>query len=142
MRKLPFFSALILSAGFLFAISNSLAVPAKDEMDVENIKSPPRDVRDILRLVEQTKPDLAVVERAKKVIALPMPTTQDNEELNHYYKKRSLAFEDLGNVNEALKNAEIVVKQHPSTNPRLHLNDLIDLSVLENSVGKQSLAIT
>ena len=142
MRKPPLFLALILSAGILFATSNSFAVPAKDEVDVENIKSPPRDVRDILRLVEQTKPDLVVVERAKKVIALPIPTTQDNEELNHYYKRRSLAFEDLGNVNEALKNAEIVVKQHPSTNPRLHLNDLIDLSVLENSVGKQSLAIT
>ena len=142
MRKLHFFTALILSAGILFATSNSFAVPAKDEVDVENIKSPPRDVRDILRLVEQTKPDLVVVERAKKVIALPIPTTQDNEELNHYYKRRSLAFEDLGNVNEALKNAEIIVKQYPSTNPRLHLNDLIDLSVLENSVGKQSLAIT
>jgi len=142
MRKPPLFLALILAAGILFATSNSFAVPAKDEVDVENIKSPPRDVRDILRLVEQTKPDLVVVERAKKVIALPIPTTQDNEELNHYYKRRSLAFEDLGNVNEALKNAEIVVKQHPSTNPRLHLNDLIDLSVLENSVGKQSLAIT
>lgn len=132
----------LLSFGILFTSNYSLSTELKEQVDIESIKAPPRDVKDILRLVEQTKPDLAVVERAKKVIALSVPSTQDNETLNHFYKRRSVAFEDLGNVNEALKNLEIAVNQHPSTNPRLHLNDLIDLSVLENSVGKQSLAIT
>ncbi|AGG34039.1 hypothetical protein D521_1471 [beta proteobacterium CB] len=136
------FLVALLSFGILFTSNYSLSTELKEQVDIESIKAPPRDVKDILRLVDQTKPDLAVVERAKKVIALPAPSTQDNETLNHFYKRRSVAFEDLGNVNEALKNLEIAVNQHPSTNPRLHLNDLIDLSVLENSVGKQSLAIT
>ena len=143
MRKLSFFSALTLSLGILVAPSIAFPVPNKDEsdVDIQNIKAPPRDIKDILRLVEQTKPDLAIVERAKKVVATALPSSQDNEVLNHFYTRRSAAYEDLGNTSEALKNLEIAVNQHPSTNPRLHLNDLIALSVLENSVGKQSKAI-
>lgn len=144
MSKFSFFSALILSAGILLASNIALAVPSKDELDVDvqNIKAPPRDIKDILKLVEQTKPDLAIVERAKKVVATPLPTSQDNEVLNHFYTRRSAAYEDLGNTSEALKNLEIAVNQYPSTAPRLHLNDLISLSVLESSVGKQSKAIS
>jgi CHAT domain-containing protein len=143
MCKLSFFSALTLSVGILLTPSIAFSAPNRDEfdVDVQNIKAPPRDVKDILRLVEQTKPDLAIVERAKKVVAIPLPTSQDNEVLNHFYTRRSAAYEDLGNTGEALKNLEIAVNQHPSTTPRLHLNDLISLSVLESSVGKQTKAI-
>lgn len=141
MRKLVFIPSLLISFSILFFSSHSYEVSAKDEVDVENIKAPPRDVKDILKLVEQTKPDLAIVERAQKIVATPLPTSQDNEVLNHFYTRRSAAFEDLGNSGEALKNLEIAVNKYPSTNPRLHLNDLINLSVLENSAGKQSSAI-
>lgn len=142
MRKISLLPALLLVSSILFSSNPAVAVPDKDEVDIENIKAPPRDIKDILKLVEQTKPDLEVVERAKKVVATPLPISQDNEVLNHYYTRRSAAYEDLGNTSEALKNLEIAVNQYPSTNPRLHLNDLINLSVLENSVGKQSKAIT
>lgn len=118
-----------------------MAVPSADEVDIQAVKAPPRDVKDILKLVEQTKPDLAIVERAQKVVAIPMPSTQDNEVLNHFFVRRSAAYEDLGNTSEALKNLEIAVNQHPSTNPRHYLIDLIHLSVLENSAGEQTKAI-
>lgn len=134
-------SLLLCSSIFLFS-NPAIASQGKDEISIENIKAPPRDIKDILKLVEQTKPDLALVERAQKVVALPIPTSQDNEVLNHFYTRRSAAFEDLGSTGEALKNLEIAVNQYPSTNPRLHLNDLINLSVLEGSVGKQSTAIS
>lgn len=133
--------SLLLSCSISIFSSQAFAAPNKDDVDIENIKAPPRDIKDILRLVEQTKPDLAVVERAKKVVATPIPSSQDNEVLNHFYTRRSAAFEDLGNTGEALKSLEMAVNQYPSTNPRLHLNDLINLSVLENSVGQQSKAI-
>jgi CHAT domain-containing protein/tetratricopeptide (TPR) repeat protein len=133
--------SIFLAFSLAFAVGSSSAVPNKDEVDIENIKAPPRDIKDILKLLEQTKPDSAVVERAKKVVETPLPTSQDNEALNHFYTRRAAAFEDLGNTGEALKNLEIAVNQYPSTNPRLHLNDLINLSVLENSAGKQSTAI-
>jgi len=142
MRTIHFIQGLILLSSIAFTPAQSIAASEKDQVDIENIKAPPRDIKDILRLVEQTKPDLAVVERAKKIVALPTPTSQNNEELNHFYTRRAVAYEDLGNTSEALKSLEIAVNQHPSTNPRLHLNDLINLSVLENSVGQQSKAIT
>jgi len=142
MRKLSLIPLLMLCCSITLFTNSSFAVPGKDEVDVENIKAPPRDVKDILRLVEQTKPDQAVVDRAKKIVATSVPPSQDNEVLNHFYTRRSIAYEDLGNTSEALKNLEIAVSQYPSTNPRLYINDLINLSVLENSVGQVSKAIT
>ncbi len=140
MHKLTIIPSILLSCSILFAVADVFAVKDPD-IQVESIKAPPRDVGDILKLVEQTKPDLEMVERAKRVIALPIPSTQDNEELNHFYRKQSAAFEDLGNTNEALKSLEIAVNKYPSSNPRFHLEDLIALSVLENSAGKQTEAI-
>jgi CHAT domain-containing protein len=141
MRKFSIVITLMLCCSTLLGTNFSFATSTKDELNTENIKAPPRDIKDILKLVEQTKPDLAIVERAQKVVALPLPASQDNEVLNHFYTRRSAAFEDLGNTAEALKNLEIAVNKYPSTNPRLHLNDLINLSVLENSAGIQSAAI-
>lgn len=142
MRKLSLASIFLLCCSIvIIPAQSSFAAINNDEVQIENIKTPPRDVKDILRLVEQTKPDLAIVERAKKVLELPIPTSKNNDELNHYYQKRSAAFEDLGNTTEALKSLEIAVNQHPSSNPKHHLEDIINLSVLENSVGKQSTAI-
>ena len=66
MRKLSLIPLLMLCCSITLFTNSSFAVPGKDEVDVENIKAPPRDVKDILRLVEQTKPDQAVVDRAKK----------------------------------------------------------------------------
>jgi tetratricopeptide (TPR) repeat protein len=142
MRRHTLIPSFLIGCGILFFSVAALATTTKEEVDVENIKAPPRDIKDILKLVEQTKPDLAIVERAQKVVAMPLPTSQDNEVLNHFYTRRSAAFEDLGNTGEALKNLEIAVNKYPSTNPRLHLNDLINLSVLENSAGIQSAAIS
>ena len=140
MHQLRIIPATLLVCNILFATTVAFAVTAP-EIQVESIKAPPRDVGDILRLVEQTKPDLEVVARAKKVVSLPIPITQDNEELNHFYRKQSAAFEDLGNTNQALKSLDIAVNKYPSTNPRFHLEDLIALSVLEGSAGKQTEAI-
>ena len=141
MRRSSIIPMLLIVCSFLLSTNTVFAVTEKEELDIENIKAPPRDVKDILRLVEQTKPDLEVVERAKKVVATPLPVTEDNEVLNHYFTRRSAAYEDLGNTGEALRSLEVAVKKYPSTNPRLYINDLINLSVLENSAGKQSTAI-
>ena len=142
MRKFSFVITLMLCCSALFTTNFSFATSIKDDLNTENIKAPPRDIKDILKLLEQTKPDLAIIERAQKVIATPIPSSQDNEVLNHFYTRRAAAFEDLGNAGEAFKSLEIAVNQYPSSNPRLHLNDLISLSILESYVGQQSKAIT
>jgi hypothetical protein len=95
VRKLAIIPSLLLLGSILLSTNSSFATPIKDELDTESIKAPPRDVKDILRLIEQTKPDLAVVERAKRVVATPLPNSQDNEVLNHFYTRRSAALEDL-----------------------------------------------
>ena len=66
MRKFSVVIALLLCCSTLFTTNFSFATSIKDEINTENIKAPPRDIKDILRLVEQTKPDLAIIERAKK----------------------------------------------------------------------------
>jgi len=142
MRQFSIVITLMLCCSTLFTTNFSFATTIKDEINTENIKAPPRDIKDILKLVEQTKPDLAIVERAQKIVVTPLPASKDNEVLNHFYTRRSAAYEDLGNTGEALKNLETAVNQYPSTNSRLHLNDLINLSILESSVGKQSVAIS
>lgn len=141
MRKFAAIPFIFLALSLTFAMGSASAVISKDEVDIENIKAPPRDVKDILKLVEQTKPDLGVVERANKLIATPTPKTQNNEELNHYFRRRAAAFQDIGNTAEALKNVELAVNQYPSANPKFQLEDLIELAVLENSGGKVTAAI-
>ena len=142
MRKYSIIATFVFCCSTLFTTNFSFATSIKDDLNTENIKAPPRDVQDILRLVDQTKPDQSIVDRAKKVVATPLPLSQDNEVLNHFYARRSAAFEDLGNTGEALKSIEIAVNLHTSTNPRLHLSDLIKLAVLESTIGQQSKAIT
>lgn len=142
MRRFVAIQSIFLALSLGFAVGATSAVPGKDEVDIENIKAPPRDIKDILRLVEQTKPDLGVVERANKLIATPVPTNQNNEELNHYYRRLAAAFQDVGNTSEALRNVELAVNQYPSINPKFQLEDLIELAVLENSGGKVTAAIT
>jgi len=78
MRKYSIVITLMLCCSALFATKFSLATSIKDEINTENIKAPPRDIKDILKLLEQTKPDLAIIERAQKVIAAPIPSSQDN----------------------------------------------------------------
>lgn len=141
MSKFSFVIILMLCCSTPFTTNFSFATSIKDEINTENIKAPPRDIKDILKLVEQTKPDLAIVDRAQKVVAIPLPSSQDSEVLNHFYTRRAAAYEDLGNTGEAFKSLEIAVNQHPSTNPRLHLSDLVHLSILESSIGQQSKAI-
>ena len=73
MRKFSIVITLMLCCSTLLGTNFSFATSTKDELNTENIKAPPRDIKDILKLVEQTKPDLAIVERAQKLVALPLP---------------------------------------------------------------------
>ena len=121
MRRHALISSFLIGCGIFSLSAASLATTTKEEVNIENVKAPPRDIKDILRLVEQTKPDLAIVERAKKIVASPLPASQDNEVLNHFYTRRSAAFEDLGNTTEALKNLEIAVNKYPVSYTHLTL---------------------
>ena len=119
-------------------VSEVFAAPSRDEVDVENIKAPPRDVKDILRLLEQAKRDITQMEKAEKIVALPVPSTQNNEELNAFYSRRAKANQDLGKMSQAIADMRLVVDTYPSSDPQLHLSDLVNLGVYENFGGNNT----
>lgn len=110
----------------------------REDVDIQLIKPPPRNVKDILSLIEQTKPDLAQVEKARKVVALPVPSTQDSETLNAFYNRRGKAYQDLGQMNLAIADMTKVVNQYPAGDPTIQMMDLIRLSVYESIGGKNT----
>jgi CHAT domain-containing protein len=117
-----------------------IAQTANEVVDVDSIKPPPRNIKDILSLVEQTKPDLLEVEKAQKIIALPIPVSSDPVVLNHFYSRRAIAYQFLGRMNLAIADMRIAVDQYPTSDPRLHMRDLTDLGVFESLGGKNTSA--
>lgn len=64
--------AALLSALWLVPTAGlAQAKDKEDAFDVTTIKAPPRDVSDILRVLEQGKIDMAEIEQARKIIASP-----------------------------------------------------------------------
>ncbi len=119
----------------------AFAAQGKEELNIENIKAPPRDVKDVLRLLEQAKRDITQMEKAEKIASLPIPATQNNEELNAFYSRRAKANQDLGAMNQAIADIRLVVETYPSSDPLLYLGDLVDLGVYENFGGNNTESI-
>ncbi len=113
---------------------------AEAELDVTAIKPPPRDVKDILRVLETAKLDMTEIDRARKIVASPPPAAgADSKALNEYYFKRSLAYQKLGKIREAVDDMRLAALEH--RNPQFEMRDLIDLAVLENFAGNTQEAI-
>jgi len=114
----------------------------EDAVEIENIKAPPRDIKDILRILEQTKQDQSQLEKAKAVVALPIPNSTDSEILNHFFYRRAYAEGILGNTKDALENMKKVVNDYPSRDSNLRIDELVTLSNLEAQRGNRLVAIT
>lgn len=129
-----------------FWLNTSLAqTPAQDradEVDVAAIKPPPRDVKDILRVLEQGKIDLSEIEQARKILATPRPAPDaDNPTWNEFHFKRALAQQKLGRISEAVVEMRQAAFDRRLSDPKLEARDLIDLSVLESFAGNTANAI-
>ena len=114
MRKLSLIPLLMLCCSITLFTNSSFAVPGKDEVDVENMKAPPRDVKDILQILSQTRQDQALIDKAKKALAKSPPSTNDSSTLNHYYYQRAVAENILENSKEALENYKKAAIDYPS----------------------------
>ena len=68
MRKLSFIPSLLLCCSMALCSFNSLASTGESDADVENIKAPPRDVKDILKFIEQSKQNAILEDKAKKLL--------------------------------------------------------------------------
>jgi CHAT domain-containing protein len=120
---------------FIFAAGIGLAQPVADDIDAENLKLPPRDIKDVLRVIQETKPDFALQEKAKKVLALPVPSSSDSEVLNQYYYRKAVAEETLGNNTGAVSNLKKVVNEYPSNQAGLAIEELFTYALRESDAG-------
>jgi CHAT domain-containing protein len=123
MRKLPLIRTLLLCFTVTFVCHLSIAAPTKDEVDLEGVKAPPRDVKDILQILSHTRQDQALIEKAKRVLAKSPPSTNDIAALNHYYYQRAVAETALENSKEALENYKKAVLDYPSADVAMQIDE-------------------
>ena len=127
----------------IFGSSCLMAQTSKEEVvEVESIKAPPRDIKDILRILEQTKQDQTQIEKANAVIALPIPNSTDPEILNHFYYRRAYAEGILGDSKNAYENMKKVVNDYPSRQSNLRIDELLSLANLEGQRGSRLVSNT
>lgn len=110
--------------------------------DLETLKPPPRNVKDILRVLETAKLDMSEIEQARAILATPAPAASaDNTAWNTYHFKRAIALQKLGRINEALADMRKAAVDHAQSDLKMVVRDLIDLSVLEGANGNITQAI-
>ena len=122
MRKLLTVIACMLCCSIYSPLSFS-AIP-KGDGDVENLKAPPRDIKDILRTLRETKPNLVLQQKAQKIIESLKPNVSDPEKLSYYYYRKAKAYEVLGDDRQALENIQKAVNDYPNINITVRVEDL------------------
>ncbi len=140
MGKLSLIRILLLCCSVLVFANSSLAVQVKDEVDVENMKAPPRDVKDILQILSQTRQDQALIDKAKKALAKSPPSTNDSSALNHYYYQRAVAENILENSKEALENYKKAAIDYPSIDMAMQIDERANYAQQEALRGNLILA--
>ena len=124
MRTPFLIPSLLLFSSCLLFTNTAMAVPGKDEVEIENIKAPPRDIKDILLVLSQARSDKALIEKATKVLAIPVPNTTDVEALNHYYYRRASAEEALENSKGAAESLKKAAVDYPSSQVEMRIDEL------------------
>ncbi|MBU3555222.1 CHAT domain-containing tetratricopeptide repeat protein [Polynucleobacter sp. UB-Piko-W3] len=135
MRKYSIIATFMLCCSVALFSAQSFAAPTKEEADVENIKAPPRDVKDILLVLSQARADKSIIEKATKILALPVPTTSDTEVLNHYYYRRAAAEDALENTRGALENIKKAAVDFPSVKVDLRIDEMFQYAGYESAQG-------
>ncbi len=137
MGKFSLIRILLLCCSVLVFANSSFAVLAKDEVDTETVKAPPRNVKDILGVLEQTKQDLKLIDKAKSVLALPEPKTNDKEVLNSYFYRRATAEETLENNKAAYDDFKKLITDYPSSQIDLQIEERMRYAIAEMFRGDQ-----
>ena len=133
-------AAIILATPTAFAQGASSS-KQETAIDLEKIKPPPRDIKDVLKVLQQSKPNPEEINKAKAIVATPVPITEDKEVLNTFYYKRAKAYQDLGKINQAIADTQLTIQKYPAKDPRMQLEDLIQLGVFELLGGKNTNSI-
>ncbi|MCE7529010.1 CHAT domain-containing protein [Polynucleobacter sp. IMCC 29146] len=100
--------------GFCLAQVNPPA-GSEGDIELENVKAPPRNIQDILQVLDTSKQDFAAQDEAKKILASPKPESNDPKILNNFYYKQAKAFERFGNYRAAVAIYEKIITEYPLT---------------------------
>ncbi|MCE7505941.1 CHAT domain-containing protein [Polynucleobacter sp. IMCC30063] len=100
--------------GFCLAQVNPPA-GSEGDIELENVKAPPRNIQDILQVLDTSKQDFAAQDEAKKILASPKPDSNDPKILNNFYYKQAKAFERFGNYRAAVAIYEKIITEYPLT---------------------------
>ena len=98
MHSSVYLSAVALLTAIVFAVPTAFAqAPSKQEaaIDLEKVKPPPRDIKDVLQVLQQSKPNAVEIDKARAIVAAPVPVTEDKEVLNTFYYKRAKAYQEF-----------------------------------------------
>jgi len=109
----------------------AFSVNSRDDIDTEGMKAPPRNVKDILKIIEQSKQNTIVEDKAKKIIGLSSPSTDDKQVLNSFYYRRAIAYEVLGNSKEAAETLNKLINEYPSQDQTEAVEELFTYSTQE-----------
>lgn len=110
--------------------------------ELSQIKPPPRNIHDILRVLEQSQPDKTLIERAKTIVALPEPTAGSTPVVLHnYHYRKSRAQQRLGQIDDALAEMRKATLDFPNPDQRIATSRLSDLAVLELNAGNPDRAL-
>ncbi len=133
---------LIIPLGILLTFFSHAQGPQKSNPtteDIESIKLPPRDIKDILKALDNSKIDLTEVNLAKEIIQLPIPTDVSNvEKMNQFYRRRAHAFDKLGQNNNAAESMKKAAYDYPSPVSDFHNFDVLDYGLQEFFSGNIS----
>ena len=110
-------------------------VASEGDIEFENIKLPPRDIRDILSILNTTKQDTVLVDKAKKILTIPVPDSKDSETLNHYYYRQATAQQILENPTAVVMNLKKVLFEYPSKDIELQIDENQAYANAERELG-------
>lgn len=142
MRRPLALKSILLCCTIAVVSNISYASTSKNEMDVENIKAPPRDVKDILQILSQTRQDQVLIDKAKKVLTKSPPSTNNSEVLNHYFYQRAVAETALENSKEALENYKKAALDYPSNDIAMRIDERANYAQQEALRGNLIVAKT
>jgi len=125
--------------GFCLAQVNPPAA-SEGDIELENIKAPPRNIKDILQVLDTSKQDFTAQDEAKKILVSPKPESIDPKILNNFYYKQAKAYERFGNYKAAAGIYEKIITEYPSTQGQ-RADELLYYSLAEIRNGNPLKAI-
>jgi tetratricopeptide (TPR) repeat protein len=126
--------------GIWLTCCSGIAYASETASDMSAIRLPPRNVKDILGVLEQANQNQILFEKAKKIVGLPVPTGSP-EALNNFYYRRAVAENVLGDIKAAAQDFKKAATEYPNQDLMLKIDENFAYAKAEATRGNLLLAI-